>query len=167
MDVYLVRHAIAHDRNASRWPDDHKRPLTGHGEKRFRGVARGLSHIVHNVDLVLSSSATRAWQTARILEEEANWPEPESCEALDPGRTPAAILKALSAHRAAESIAIVGHEPDLGKFVSYVLLGHRNGTLVQFRKGGVGCVRFPAEPKAGSASLRWLAHPALLRRLDD
>jgi len=28
MDVYLVRHAIADTRDATRWPEDAKRPLT-------------------------------------------------------------------------------------------------------------------------------------------
>jgi phosphohistidine phosphatase SixA len=36
MKVYLVRHAIAHERSRARWPDDSKRELTQAGKRRFR-----------------------------------------------------------------------------------------------------------------------------------
>jgi len=34
MDLYLVRHAVAFDYDASQWPDDSQRPLTPEGQKR-------------------------------------------------------------------------------------------------------------------------------------
>jgi len=33
MDLYIVRHAVAFDRDAERWPDDRERPLTPRGIK--------------------------------------------------------------------------------------------------------------------------------------
>jgi phosphohistidine phosphatase SixA len=35
MDLYVVRHAVAHKRDEKLWPDDAKRPLTPEGEERF------------------------------------------------------------------------------------------------------------------------------------
>ena len=35
MDLYVVRHAVAHKRDEDLWPDDAKRPLTPEGEERF------------------------------------------------------------------------------------------------------------------------------------
>lgn len=55
MDLYSVRHAVAHERDADRWPDDAKRPLTPEGEKRFRLAAGGILRLVPEVDYVLSS----------------------------------------------------------------------------------------------------------------
>ena len=46
MDVYLIRHAIAELRDATRWPDDSLRPLSDEGSERFRRAARGLSLVV-------------------------------------------------------------------------------------------------------------------------
>ncbi len=35
MDLYVVRHAVAHKRDEDVWPDDAKRPLTPEGEEGF------------------------------------------------------------------------------------------------------------------------------------
>src|SRR6266511_729586 len=41
MELYLVRHAVAHPRDAQRWPDDGSRPPTSAGEDRFPPRRRG------------------------------------------------------------------------------------------------------------------------------
>ena len=46
MEVVLVRHAIAAERDPSRWPDDRERPLTRQGEERMRRAAKGLAKVV-------------------------------------------------------------------------------------------------------------------------
>jgi phosphohistidine phosphatase SixA len=53
VELYLVRHAIAEQRDAVRWPDDSQRPLTAEVIARFRPAARGLSRIVSTVARVL------------------------------------------------------------------------------------------------------------------
>jgi len=116
--VYVVRHAIAEQRDAERWPDDSKRPLTKQGEERFRSAARGLMRVAPRVDSVLSSPYVRAWRTAEILNEEAGWPEPERCDALEAERAPDGALEVV---RSRESVAVVGHEPFLSGFVSLLL----------------------------------------------
>jgi phosphohistidine phosphatase len=35
VDLYVVRHAVAHKRDEGLWPDDAKRSLTPEGEERF------------------------------------------------------------------------------------------------------------------------------------
>ena len=35
VDVILIRHAIAFERDTTRWPEDERRPLTAEGGKRF------------------------------------------------------------------------------------------------------------------------------------
>jgi broad specificity phosphatase PhoE len=62
MNLYIVRYAVAYKRDADRWPDDAKRPLTPEGEERFRWVARGILRLVPEVGVVLSSPFVRAWR---------------------------------------------------------------------------------------------------------
>ena len=42
MNLYLIRHAIAHTRDPDRWPEDSDRPLTALGRYRFERVASEL-----------------------------------------------------------------------------------------------------------------------------
>jgi hypothetical protein len=82
--LYLVRHAVAHKRDAERWPDDSKRPLTPEGEEEFVGAVRGLARVVPEVDILLSSPYERAWRTAKILTQHAGWTAPREFPALEP-----------------------------------------------------------------------------------
>jgi phosphohistidine phosphatase len=149
--VYVVRHAIAEERDAERWPDDAKRPLTKKGEESFREAARGLRTIAPAVEVMLSSPYVRAWRTAEILQEEAGWPAPERCDALEADRSPS---DALDVVRGRATVAAVGHEPLLSGLVS-LLLG--TSIAIDFKKGGVVLVE--------DGVLRWYATPKILRGL--
>jgi len=159
--LYVVRHAIAEDRDAERWPDDSKRPLTPDGEARFRGAARGLRRIVPSVDVVLSSPYARAWQTAEILVDEAGWPAPEPCEALEAVSASADALEPIRARTGGGAVAVVGHEPHLSGLVSLLLAGDAGAVALDLKKGGVVCLELSGDP----AVLRWAATPKMLRLL--
>jgi phosphohistidine phosphatase len=163
MLLYLVRHAIAYQRDPQQWPDDRDRPLTAAGEKRFRQAARGLREFVSGVDLVLSSRLARAWQTAALLERVAGWPPPVPCAALEPGHLPHEVLAALQPHAGLGAAALVGHEPGMGELASYLLTGEPGHVAVEMKKGAVECLQMGAGLQPGSAVLRWLAPPKLLR----
>lgn len=152
--IYLVRHAIAEERDADRWPDDAHRPLSADGEKRFRRAARGLRVLVPEVDLVLSSPYVRAWRTAEILHEEAGWPSPEPSDLLGASRAPADGLDAIGARPEASSIAVVGHEPYLSHFISILLTGDPDAVQIELKKGGV--------VRIDDNVLRWYATPKSL-----
>ncbi len=165
MDLYLVRHAIAFNRDAGRWPDDSERPLTPDGEQRFRRAARGLRILVPSVRLVMSSPFPRAWRTAELLTEEAGWPAPEPCPALEAGRSVSEAMEALRPQAGSESVALVGHEPNLSELASTVLTGSAGRLQLEMRKGGVALVRIEGDPRRGSARLGWLLTPRALRSL--
>jgi len=165
MDLYLVRHAVAFDPDETQWPDDRHRPLTPEGEKRFRRAARGLTELMPSVDLVLSSSYARAWRTAELLEKEASWPKPIVCEALEPGRAPAEVLQALQQYTSSESVALVGHEPNMHELASYLLTADTGHAQLEFRKGGVARLELPEDLRPGAARLRWLLPPRVLRAI--
>ena len=88
LDLYVVRHAVAYERDAERWPDDARRPLTPKGEERFREAVKSLTSVAApEVEAVLSSPFARAWRTAEILTE-AGWSAPVECEQLEPDYPP-------------------------------------------------------------------------------
>jgi phosphohistidine phosphatase len=166
MDLYLVRHAIAFDADPAQWPDDRERPLTKPGAKKFARAAAGLRDRVATVDLVLSSPLARAWQTAEILTEQAKWPEAQRFEPLEPGRTPQEVIDGLQPLTAAGSIALVGHSPSLNELASYLLTTDPGRARLEMKKGGVAYLSFDAGPQAGSAILRWLLTPGVLRSIE-
>jgi phosphohistidine phosphatase len=166
IDVYLVRHAIAEDRDPARWPDDSRRPLTEKGAASFRRAARGLQRIVPTVDRVLSSPYPRAWQTAEILRDEAGWPAPEPRDQLAAPSSPDAALELLRDQGANTSVALVGHEPNLSSFASLLLTGSEAPLRVELKKGGVIALDWATAPGPSAALLRWIASPKILRALD-
>lgn len=165
-----MRHAKAFDRDSARFPDDRRRPLTREGRKEFRSLARRVGRSVDAPEAVLSSSWTRAWDTAVALEDEAGWPAPERCAALEsdePGAV-AAIAREISARATLGSLALVGHEPVLSALVAW-LLGSDH-PIVRMRKGAVAALELSSPRQlgaggvSGAAQLEWLAVPALTRR---
>ena len=163
VDVYLVRHAIAEQRDAARWPDDSLRPLSAEGAESFRHAARGLRRIVPEVETVLASSYVRAWQTAEILEREAGWPAPERCEALEGNPDPEEARAEILALRGRGSVALVGHDPHLSRLASLLLTGDPDGMRLELKKGGV--VHLELEPdEEATASLHASVTPKALRR---
>ena len=165
MDVYLVRHAIADHRDPARWPNDAQRPLTAKGIARFRSAARGLHRIASEVEVVLASPYTRAWETAEILRDEVAWPTPERCPALEATQPPEGGLEVLRARKDRSSVALVGHEPYLSRLASLLLSGQEGGVQLELKKGGV-TLRLRGDPHLGGALLRWSASPKILRTLD-
>ncbi len=162
MDLYLVRHAIADDRHPELYPDDSLRPLTDVGIMKFSSSARGLSKIVPEVELVLSSLYKRAWETAVLLNEETGWPAPVECPELEAPRAPAGVLPVLEREADRQSLALVGHEPFLSMLASLLICGDENVLLMDFKKGGV--MALGVEGNRGV--LRWKVTPKLLRALD-
>jgi phosphohistidine phosphatase len=165
MELYVVRHAIAAERDPERWPDDRDRPLTPAGMVKFRAAARGLARLASDIEAVWSSPLRRAWQTAEILHVDAGWPAPRECAALEPDRPAAEIIRELAAAAHGAPVALVGHAPNLDELIALLLEGPRGQPRFALRKGGAACL--DVEPrKPGDAGLLWFASPKLLRSLD-
>ena len=163
MEIYLVRHAAASERDPDRWPDDSERPLTPEGEKEFRLVARGLARLVPRVDAILSSPYQRAWRTAEILSELDSWPAPEPAPVLEPTLPPEKAALALQDHAGASTVAVVGHRPGLHELAAYLLTGRGDGLEIGLEKGGVAYIGLAGAPTPGAGELRWLLTPEFLR----
>lgn len=163
-ELFIIRHAIAYDRDVAKWPNDDERPLTEDGIRRFREVARGLKWLVDAPDELLTSPLTRARQTAAILHERAAFPAASEIDALRPDTEIAALIRALQ-KRTVERIAVVGHEPDLSQLIGALVGGKNARGLVQMKKGAVAQIGFERGIKAGAGQLLALLPPRALRGL--
>jgi len=164
MELLIIRHAIAAERDGQRWRDDGARPLTPLGMRRSRRAAAGLKMITRAPDQLLTSPLVRARQTARILTEVAGWPPAEEIPELLPGAAVQKVLTLLAKKRR-KRIALVGHQPDLGALLAACLLGNHTALPVDLKKNAVACVLFQGPARAGHAVLKWLATPRMLREL--
>jgi len=164
MELLIVRHAIAFERDRHRWRDDAARPLTPAGMSRSRKAAAGLKKFSKIPDRVLTSPLVRAKQTAQILADVAGWPPAEEVPELAPGNAAPGLLSLLGKDRSG-LVAVVGHQPELGELLAECLLRDGGILRIDMKKNAVACVSFDGPPRAGRAALRWLATPRMLRGL--
>jgi phosphohistidine phosphatase len=162
LELYLVRHAVAAQRG-DEYPDDTKRPLTSQGMSRFRREAKALDAFGVSVALILTSPLTRAKQTAEILADTVRGkPSIVTADSLAPEGTAASVIQEVARHARKGSIALVGHEPNIGELAAR-LIGARSA--IEFKKGAVCRIDFDALPPKGVGMLRWFVTPRMLRKL--
>ncbi len=146
MDLYLIRHA------------DADRPLTDLGRQQARALgaafrARGIA-----VAALLTSPLTRTVQTAGEFREALGaGAEPTACDLLAPGELRRRKLTKQVAGLGAESVALVGHNPDLSAYLGW-LLGV-NPEQIELVKGGVAKVVFEDDLAKGEGVLSWMLTP--------
>jgi len=162
MLVYVVRHSTAAAREAFERDDD--RPLTEDGIKKMKAVAKGLCAMGAAPDTVYTSPLVRARQTAEILVKAlAGGPVVEDYRALVPGRAARDVMGFLAKQKA-KTVAVVGHEPQLGELVSLMVTGGTDET-VDMKKAAVSCVEFEGAPAAGEGILLWHIVPSIVDAL--
>ena len=130
----------------------------------MRQAAEGLVTLVPQVDALAASPLTRAAQTADILARRYKGVRTLSLAPLAPGRAGAALLGWLDEQKPGGTVAIVGHEPDLGQFVSWAFTGLRE-SFIPLKKGGACLIEFDHDVKPGRAKLLWCLRPSQLRAL--
>lgn len=175
MDLYLIRHARAEDREIGR--GDAERALTRDGKKRFQRCARGLERLGVGFDRIHHSPLLRALETADLL---VPLCDGETIVTLHLARAPAqalldelerscAQLGASGVDADAARIALVGHEPYLSQLCAWLAIGWRvfddpeQAGLLQLEKGGVA--HLSGDPRPGAMTLRSLWTPAALREI--
>jgi phosphohistidine phosphatase len=168
VQLLVIRHAIAVDRDefAKSGKDDDLRPLTDTGRRKMRRIAKGLRRQSGKPDVLAASPLTRAQQTAKIIADVYGIASVETIDALRPEARYPALVHWLAEHDESESVAIVGHEPHLSGFVSFLIAGNTNG-CVQLKKGGACLIGFDRAPQKAIGTLEWLLTPAQLVDLVD
>jgi len=164
MQVILVRHAIAHERSRVHWPDDALRPLTPEGTRKFRKAAKGLSTLLPAEAVLITSPWIRARDTAALLAAAAKQSKVIESRELTGDASTDDVFALLRA-RKEKTVVLVGHEPNLGSFLSAALGGEGTRLRIEFKKGGAACVEFSARIEPGRATLQWMLPPRALRAL--
>ncbi len=121
MRLYLVRHATAQDRALG--ISDPSRHLVEKGVKQTLKLAEFCKKQQLNPQLLFTSPLVRSEQTAVLLHQHANWPEPQKQAWLIIDTLPQVQLKALTdlVRQGVESVCCVGHEPDISALLSLLL----------------------------------------------
>ena len=168
MQLLFIRHAIAVDRDAfaETGKDDDLRPLTADGRRKMRKIAKALQHMLGCPERLVTSPLTRAEQTAEILADVYGMKISETLDALRPGSRVTLFAPWASEQPVDATIAIVGHEPNLSKLVSWLMTGDTE-SHVALKKGGACLLSFGGAPHRGGAMLEWLLTPAQLRQMGD
>lgn len=167
LHVVLLRHGLAGDPNIfmklKRGPDS-RRPLTEQGERELKIVVRALKKIFSSCDLIATSPFLRAAQTAKVLSKKLKTVQTETWFELQPDIEPNLTLAKLRSLRKFKNIVLVGHEPHLSRFLSFILTG---GTQTNFhiKKGGFALVEFEPHSQLTRARLKCLVQPSQLKKI--
>ncbi|MCY7359539.1 MAG: histidine phosphatase family protein [Rudanella sp.] len=136
--LYIVRHAKAEDRGP--FGSDHERDLTSDGIVAAARVGRHLHIRGIKPDQLLSSTANRARDTAKVMAEQLSI-DPEQVVMDDHlyGGGPRAYLAAVNAlPDATQTAMIVGHNPDVSYFSEF--LTHQS--VGSMSKGAIIAITF-------------------------
>jgi phosphohistidine phosphatase len=163
MQLYIVRHGIAIDREDPKCPPDPQRYLTEEGIEKTKQVAKGLAALGVTADLLLSSPYVRAAQTAEIFAAALDYAKQKirRTDLLLPGAEPSLLFRELAKDRQASSIFLFGHAPQLDDIVATALGSKRH--ITSLKKAGVALLELK-RISPPIAALIWLATPKLLRR---
>lgn len=144
--------------------DDARRPLTERGTRKMHDVAEGLLSLVAAIDVLAASPLVRAQQTAGIVAEVYGGLPVLTEQSLAPEGDLPDVVRWLRRHSSANLIAVVGHEPNLGVLVTWLMSG-LEVSRITMRKGGACLLEFSARPAAGGATMQWALTPSQLRRM--
>ena len=121
--IFLIRHAEAH--SGKKGLSDYDRPLVPKGEKTAKKMAKRLKlKYVITPDLIISSPAQRALTTAHIFADVLHFPIRDIVLKADiyDNATEDMLLKMVRQIKDKNhTIFIIGHEPTLGKFSSFLV----------------------------------------------
>ena len=157
-DLILLRHAKS-DWGAP-FGDEADRPLNPRGREAAGVMGRVLTLAGRAPDLVLTSPARRARETADLAAEGGGWEAPIAADPrLSPG-SPAAVI-AVVRERAGDAgrVLVIGHEPAWSQTAA-VLLG---GGRVRMATGTAACLGVDSweELAPGACTLLWMLTPRL------
>jgi phosphohistidine phosphatase len=123
--LYLVRHASAEDLGNSMMLKDFDRELTSFGIIEAARAAQKLVEGGHKADLIISSEANRASETAKIFAEQLKYDTDAIVleESIYSSGARAYLSLTNGIDESVSSAMIFGHNPDITFFVEYLTRG--------------------------------------------
>jgi phosphohistidine phosphatase len=163
MEIYVVRHGIAIDREDPKCPPDPERYLTEEGIEKTKRVAAAVAALGASPDLLLSSPYVRAMQTAEIFAAALDYSKQKirRTDLLLPGAEPSLFFRELAKDKQTSTLFVFGHAPQLDDIIA-AALGSKHH-ITSLKKAGVALIELKrVSPPNGQ--LVWLAPPKVLRR---
>jgi phosphohistidine phosphatase len=163
MELYIVRHGIAVDREDPKCPADPERFLTNEGIEKTRQVAKGVAEVAAFPDLILTSPYLRAVQTAELFAAAFEYSKQKirKSDLLLPGAEPLQLFRELSKDKDLSAVFVFGHAPHLDDLIATAIGAKHH--ISSLKKAGVALVELKRlVPPSGE--LLWLATPKLLRK---
>lgn len=166
IEIVIMRHALAQDRDefAKTGHEDFMRPLVLKGRKRALRVCQHLASWGEPFDLIMTSPYVRAKQTAEIAKSVFVKSALVEVPELVPEAPVSAFLKCLKVKaKSAKRILVVGHEPHLSAFASWILAEEAE-SFIYLKKGGILSLKFESvsQLSPGTCMLDYLLPPKLL-----
>jgi phosphohistidine phosphatase len=164
MKLYLLRHGIAVEPGAPGYERDSERPLTPEGRRKTRVIASTLGKLGVKPNFILCSPFVRAHQTAEITATVLRLKKRlRVCQHLACGGDAKRLIAEINRlHGKADSVMLVGHEPDLSELASLLIAGKPGGAHLELKKGSLCVLETDALRARQCATLLWLAPPKLL-----
>ena len=162
MEIYVLRHGIAVERGTPGYKKDSDRPLTKEGEEKLSQIAQAMLAMDLKFDLILSSPYVRAAKTAQIVASELD-EEVTFTEFLEPDANPIGLISQINDEKP-QRVLLVGHEPDLSRFISLLTTG-ATAAAIELKKGGLCKMSAEKLTFGQCATLNWLLTPKQLRAL--
>lgn len=168
MELLILRHAVAEKRNSRLYKLDSKRPLTPKGAKQMKVNAKNLRKAGISFDRIVTSPYVRASQTADIVADVygINKKKTYISNNLIPEKPFDRLVSELRhLWRRDKNLLLVGHEPHLSQFISYLLIGQPVIPMI-LKKGGL-CQLTMSDKSAmpGSAYMSGLWAPSQIQHL--
>lgn len=159
LELILMRHGKS-DWDAS-YGADHDRPLADRGIRSAELMGRLLSAIAQVPELVVSSTAKRAHDTAILASRAGTWRCQLATDHGLYGGSPASVLEAVKRHGgSAQRVMIVGHEPTWSTLITELV-----GARVEMKTASVAGVGLMIDEWDSIVEARgWLAfllHPRM------
>jgi|KBSSwiStaDraftv2_1062776.scaffolds.fasta_scaffold2940167_1 phosphohistidine phosphatase len=165
MEIYVMRHGDAVDREDPAMKSDEMRPLTDLGKDESAQMARALRLLGVKPDAILTSPLVRARETAEIVASELGLGKPAISDELAPDGSTAGVLSDILNAGPPRQVLLSGHMPGVGRIVSY-LTWNSSETIIPMRTAAICRVDLPDEtPFPGYGDLRWLLPPRTAGRL--
>ncbi|MDP9339757.1 MAG: phosphohistidine phosphatase SixA [Acidobacteriota bacterium] len=163
MDLYIVRHGIAIDREDPKCPPDPERYLTQDGIEKTKQAAKGVLALGITADVLISSPYVRAMQTAEIFASALGFSKQKirHSDLLLPGAEPTLFFRELAKDKHSSAVFVFGHAPHLDELIAAAFAAKHNITAL--KKSGVAALTLK-RISPPSAQLLWLATPKILRR---
>ena len=160
MILYIMRHA---DAGAYRENPilDAKRGLVKEGKEQCMLMARTLTALKAQIDVIVSSPLKRGLQTAQFVGTELGYDaKVEISQALAPNASFTDFQAMLAKYAGREGVLAVGHNPNLFQFLGRLITGN-GGASIRMRKGSIARVDLASHPPR----LQWLIDPRTARAI--